>query len=233
MRAPRRLSAAAEVFTITELVEAILLHVPRMRDLFVLQRISRSIRNTIRGSISLQRKMYLAPDPHVPPDNSRRKYPRNPLLFGNTRSRLGERSKPFSVFKLFNNYNEVGRRKKSRVLRISLTRVPSIWNPINDRAALMEFLKSDAIRARDSWATTTIAQTDIYVVVAVDLACSKGHRNDLTIRSLSGATTLGEYADKLVEVLSWADTCNGEAGWNPSCTAREEAKKLFGKAKKQ
>ncbi|KAK6442927.1 hypothetical protein LTR95_000805 [Oleoguttula sp. CCFEE 5521] len=233
MRTPRKLSAAARVFGIAELTEAILLYVPRMRDLFVLQRISRSIGNTTRGSISLQRKMHLVPDPKVPPQNSRQKYPRNPLLFGNTRSRLRERSKPFSVFKLFNDYNEVGRRKKSRVLRISLTRVPSIWNLINDRAALMEFLKSDAIRARDSWAATTIAQTDIYVVVVVDLACSKGHRYDLTVRFLSGATTLGEYADKLVEVLSWTDTCNGEAGWTPSCTARENARKLFGKAKKQ
>lgn len=54
-------SAAEEVFQIPELLEQILLSVPRPVQLFALQRVSRAWQHTINGSVSIRRRMCIEP----------------------------------------------------------------------------------------------------------------------------------------------------------------------------
>ncbi|TKA74005.1 hypothetical protein B0A55_07745 [Friedmanniomyces simplex] len=54
-------SAASQVLRLPELLELVLLHLSQ-KDLLLSQRTSRSFRNTVKGSIVLQRALFLAPD---------------------------------------------------------------------------------------------------------------------------------------------------------------------------
>jgi hypothetical protein len=54
-------SSASQVFRIPELLELVLLHLAQ-RDILLAQRVSRSFRQTIEGSLRLQRALFLAPD---------------------------------------------------------------------------------------------------------------------------------------------------------------------------
>ena len=53
--------AASEVLRLPELLEIILLHLPQ-REILLAQRVSRSFRESVEGSIRLQRALFFAPD---------------------------------------------------------------------------------------------------------------------------------------------------------------------------
>lgn len=54
-------SAASQVFHLPELLEVVLLNLPQ-RDLLLSQRVARSFRHTIQGSVRLQRALFFSPD---------------------------------------------------------------------------------------------------------------------------------------------------------------------------
>ena len=54
-------SSIDEVFRLPELLEIVLLHLPQ-KDILLSQRVSRSFRRTIQGSVRLQKALFLAPD---------------------------------------------------------------------------------------------------------------------------------------------------------------------------
>lgn len=59
-RAPRSTSAAATVFNVPELMEAILLRLP-MRDLAAFRRVNKALHRLVETSLPLQRKLFLLP----------------------------------------------------------------------------------------------------------------------------------------------------------------------------
>ncbi|KAH9845451.1 F-box domain-containing protein 9, partial [Teratosphaeria destructans] len=57
-------SSITQVLRLPELLELILLHLPQ-RDILLCQRTTRHFRQTVEGSIRLQRALFLAPDWHL------------------------------------------------------------------------------------------------------------------------------------------------------------------------
>lgn len=72
-------SAVARVFGIVELTEKILLEVP-FKNLLRWLRVSKHINTVVKGSLALQRKLYLAPEP-ANSENEKRLLPLLPKLF--------------------------------------------------------------------------------------------------------------------------------------------------------
>ncbi|OQO12044.1 hypothetical protein B0A48_02683 [Cryoendolithus antarcticus] len=213
-------SAASRVFRITELAEAILLRVPNMRELFFMQRINKSVRDTIRGSIGLQRRMQLAQDLTVHRAGSRNRFPRNPLLFGKISSATPERPAPFSIFRFYRAKTEVSKRNKITTLVVDLIPEFAGDNTVDHGEIVRRYVDGPVASVRGSWAATRVAPSNMPVIVKAGHHCRKEHPFLVTIKSMTGSTTLGEVADKLVRLIKYRDNCYESGAY--SCKARFE-----------
>ncbi|OQO04866.1 hypothetical protein B0A48_07883 [Cryoendolithus antarcticus] len=201
-------AASARVFDIKELAEAVLLRVPNMRELFVLQRINRTVRDTIRGSISLQRRMYVGANPTAMHAGSCKRFHRNPLLFGKLSLKTSERPALFSIFHFLRTYQNIGARRGGSTLCVEFQRTRPYEYGFDDKELLIRFLYGPRCETRDSWATTRVAAADLPVNVMLRRKCSRGHWIKVKIECVDGATRLGELADKLEAMLKSSNKCD-------------------------
>nr|OQO27089.1 hypothetical protein B0A51_05855 [Rachicladosporium sp. CCFEE 5018] len=201
-------AASARVFDITKLTEAILLRVPNMRELFVLQRINRTVRDTMRGSISLQRRMYVVANPTDMHAGSCKRFHRNPLLFGKLSLKTPERPALFSIFHFLRTHQNIGARRGGSTLCVEFQQTSPYEYGFDNKELVRRFLYGPRCEMRDSWATTRVAAADLPVNVILRRTCSRGHWIKVKIECVDGATRLGELADKLVAMLKSSNKCD-------------------------